>query len=191
MNSNFETSMVPSNASEYLRSLLGKRVSRLVRYSWWPAEEVGSQCGIGDDQAFSLTAGPLAVYFEDGAILGLASDSAQNSVIVWDEAARRTNGSQRSLDADDELFAISDSGPFASGGWRSFAGLSLSGLTILRRVAMSLKEQSRPSEVGLRFMCSSGASFIASHGLHDSSDDFSVLEESQLHEIELEEIPIG
>lgn len=191
MNANFTTSMVPSKASDYLRGFLGKRVSRLVRYSWWPAEEVASQCGIRDDQAFSLTAGPLAIYFEDGAILGLASDSALNSVIVWDEAARRTSDSSRSLDADDELFAISDSGPFASDGWQSFAGLSLSGLAILRRGAMSSKEQGRPSEVGLRFKFDRGASFIASHGLHDNSDDFSVLEESQLNGIELEEIPIS
>lgn len=191
MNANFTTSMVPSKASDFLRSFLGKRVARLVRYSWWPEEEIGSRCGICDDQAFSLTAGPLAVYFEDGRVIGLASDPALNSVIVWDETARNATDSSCPLDKDDKLFAISDSGPFARGVWRNFTGLSLDGLTILRRAVMSSKEQGRPSEVGLRFKFDGNASFIASHGLHDNSDDFSVLEESQLKKNELEEVSIG
>ncbi|AXV78505.1 hypothetical protein CJO79_07410 [Ralstonia solanacearum] len=182
--------MVPSKASEFLRRFTGKKVARLVRYSWWPAEEVGTQCGIRDEQAFSLTAGPLVVHFEDGAILGLASDSSLNSVIVWDETARRAGHGSSSLDTDDELFAISESGPFAGGCWRQFVGLSLNGFTILRRATVSSKEGERPSEVGLRFKFDGGASFVASHGLHDNSDDFSVLEESQLLEVALKEIPI-
>ncbi|CBJ37742.1 protein of unknown function [Ralstonia solanacearum CMR15] len=183
--------MVPSKASDFLRLFTGKRVARLVRYSWWPAEEVGAQCGIRDDQAFSLTAGPLAVEFEDGAILGLTSDPSLNSVIVWDEGARRAGHGSPSLDTDDELFSIAESGSFAGGGWRKFVGLSLDEFTILSRVAVSSKEGERPSEVGLRFKFVGGASFVASHGLHDNSDDFSVLEESQLPEIALKEIPIN
>ena len=191
MCTNFEWSMVPSMARDYLRNLLGKRVSRLVRCSWWPADEVASQYGIPDEHAFSLTAGPLAIYFEDGAILGLASDPALNSVIVWDEAASRANNISLSLDADDELFAIPDHGPFAGGGWENFAGLTLSEFIILKRVAMSSKEQNRPSEIGLRLKFNGDASFIASHGLHNRSDDFSVLEGYQLPKMELREIPLA
>lgn len=142
MDTKFTMSMVPSKASEFLRRFTGKKVARLVRYSWWPAEEVGTQCGIRDEQAFSLTAGPLVVHFEDGAILGLASDSSLNSVIVWDETARRAGHGSSSLDTDDELFAISESGPFAGGCWRQFVGLSLNGFTILRRATVSSKEGS-------------------------------------------------
>lgn len=183
--------MVPSGASEFLRSLIGKRIARLVRYSWWPAEDVAIQCGISDQQAFSLTAGPLAVYFEDGAILGVASDSALNSVTVWDEASRRASSDYPSLDEDDELFPIFESGSFAGGGWPKFVGLSLNGFTILKRVEMNAKQRERPSEVGLRFNFEGDANFVASHGLSNSPDDFSVLEEYQLPEIELEEIPIS
>jgi hypothetical protein len=191
MDQNFIISVTPSKANDFLRSFLGKRVSRLVRYSWWAAEEVGSQCGILDEQVFSLTAGPLVVCFEDGAILGLASDPTLNSIIVWNEAARRSADRSTSLDEDDELYAIPDSGRFAGEGWRNFTGRDLRGFTILKRSAMSLKEQERPSEVGLRFEFDGGARFVASHGLQDGSDDFSVLEGSQLPEIELEEIPIS
>lgn len=191
MDANFIISKTPSKANDFLRSFIGKRVSRLVRYSWWPAEEVAGQFGIRDEQVFSLTAGPLIVCFDDGAILGLASDPTLNSIIVWDEAARRTVDRSTSLDEDDELYPIPDSVRFAGSGWQNFAGLALIGITILKRDQMSLKQQERPSEVGLRLEFKGGTFFVASHGLHDGSDDFSVLEESQLPKFELEETPIG
>lgn len=183
--------MVPSKASEFLRGFKGRKVTQLVRYSWWPAEAVGAQSGISDELVFSLTAGPLAVYFDNGAILGVASDSELNSIIVWDEAARRASDDSRSLDKDDELFPISESGKFSGSRWRNFVGLSLSGFAILKRVAMNAKQRERPSEVGLCFKFENDANFVASHGLCDGSDDFSVLEQSQLPEMALEEIPIS
>ncbi len=184
-------SMVPSMAIEFLRRLTGKPVAKLVRYSWWPASEVAAQCGLEDELAFSLTAGPLAVYFEDGEILGFSSDPSLNSVIVWDEAVRGTSQGATSLASDEELFAISESGRFATVFWKQIIGCCVSGVTILKRRQMNAKTRQRPSEVGLRFSLSGGKSFVVSHGLHDNSDDFSVLEESQLSAVELEEIPIS
>lgn len=185
------TSMVPSVAIEFLRRLTGKQVTKLVRYSWWPGSEIAAQCGIEDELAFSLTAGPLAVYFEDGVILGFSSDPSLNSVIVWDEAARVASQDQTSLEGDEELFAISESGGFATVFWKQLIGCCVSNVTILKRGQMNAKERQRPSEVGLRFSFSGGKSFVVSHGLHDNSDDFSVLEESQLSAVELEEIQIN
>lgn len=190
MNTQFSTSMVPSNAEELLRGLVDKKVARLVRYSWWPGEEISVQCGIKDEQGFSLTAGPLAVYFEGGAILGLASDPSLNSVIVWDEAARRNAGDCASLENDDELFAIAETGPFSTSYWRQFTGLPLKGVVILKRMEMNAKEQERPSEVGLNLKFEGGKGFVASHGLHDNSDDFSVLEETEIAGLKLKEITI-
>lgn len=183
-------SMVPSMAVEFLRRLRGKQVVRLIRYSWWPASEVAAQCNIEDRFAFSLTAGPLAVYFEGGIILGLSSDPSLNSVIIWDEAARNASQDPISLDRDEELFAISESGSFSTVFWKQLIGCCVIGVTILKRGQMNAKELQRPSEVGLRFNLSEGRNFIVSHGLHDSSDDFSVLEESQFHSVELVEVPI-
>ncbi|MFJ4143001.1 hypothetical protein [Pseudomonas sp. NPDC089734] len=185
------TSMVPSVAIEFLRRLTGKQVAKLVRYSWWPASEVSAQCGIEDELAFSLTAGPLAVYFEGGIILGFSSDPSLNSVIVWDEAARGANQNPSSLGSDEELFAISEYGRFSTVFWKQLVGCCVIGVTILKHRQMSAKELQCPSEVGLRFSLSGGKSFIISHGLHDNSDDFSVLEEYQLNAVELEEIPIS
>ncbi|CAJ0822899.1 hypothetical protein [Ralstonia flaminis] len=191
MGKEFSSSMVPSAASELLRSFIGKKVARLVRYSWWPANEVGSECGIEDKKAFSRTAGPLAVYFEGGGALGVASDPALNSIIVWDEGKRGAGYGAPPLDTDNELFAIYESGPFSDIYWRQFVGLALSEFVILKRVIMNPKEESRPSEVGLRFGFDGGASFIASHGLLDNSDDFVVLEANEADEIKLFEFSMS
>ncbi|UZE36397.1 hypothetical protein LOY69_07815 [Pseudomonas sp. B21-059] len=182
--------MVPSMEVEFLRRLRGKQVVKLVRYSWWPASEVAAQCGIEDRLAFSLTAGPLAIYFEGGIILGLSSDPSLNSVIVWDEGARAASQDPNSLGRDEELFAISESGSFSTVFWKQLIGCCVIDVTILKRGQMNAKELQRPSEVGLRFNLSGGRSFIVSHGLHANSDDFSVLEESQFNSVELGEVSI-
>lgn len=181
---------VPSAAKDLLIELNGKIVAKLVRYSWWPPSQVGSECGIKDRMAFSLTAGPFAIYFTDGTILGVGSDSSLNSVIVWDEASaeRKNIGT---LADDSELFAISHIGEFATSFWGQFSGLPVTGTSILKREDMNAKQRSRPSEVGLRFSFPRGKSFIASHGLHDGTDDFSVIGESQMQKFPLQEIPIS
>lgn len=140
--------------------------------------------------AFSLTAGPLAIYFEDGEIVGFSSDPSLNSIIIWDEAARGESQVNTLLEGDDELFPIPESGKFSTVFWAQIVGCRLIGVTILKRTDMTAKEHQRPGEVGLRFTFSRGKSFVVSHGLHDNSDDFSVLEESQLVVVELEEFPI-
>ena len=52
---------------------------------------------------------------------------------------------------------------------------------------MNAKERTRPSEVGLRMHFGDSRALIASHGLHDGTDDFSVLEESDLSSMGLHE----
>ncbi|MBN3816362.1 hypothetical protein G3N57_06895 [Paraburkholderia sp. Se-20369] len=179
--------MPPSLAVDFLRCFIGKRVVSLVRYSWWPAEEVAGECGIKNSDAFSLTAGPLVICFDGGGILGVASSPELNSVVVWDEGGRRSGQNRNGLDKDGELFPISGVGSYASEYWGGLINRPLSKVVVLKRENMNAKKQGLPSEVGLRFMFEGGESFIASHGLHDDSDDFSVLEESQLLPIPLRE----
>jgi hypothetical protein len=191
MISNHIHSMTPTMALGFLRSFMGKKISLLIRYSWWPGEDVPDQCGISDDLAFSLTAGPLAIHFEDGSILGAASDPSLNSIIVWDEAARYSDRALVPLENDDEFFPIQGTGPFATSYWKQFIGQALSGLTLLKRETVKSKEMERPSEVGLQLHFENGKSFILSHGLHDNSDDFSVLDEPQIPAIDLMETTLG
>ncbi|MGT0244770.1 hypothetical protein [Burkholderia pyrrocinia] len=187
MDGKFLKSIPPSLAADFLKSFIGKRVVGLVRYSWWPAEDVSNECGISNSEAFSLTAGPLAVFFDEGEILGVASSPELNSVVVWDERGRRLDCNQNSLDKDDELFPILESGSYASNYWSRLINRSLCEIVVLKRGDMNAKKQSLPSEVGIRFVFEGELGFVASHGLHDDSDDFSVLEESQVLPILLRE----
>ncbi|WP_448649137.1 hypothetical protein [Pseudomonas corrugata] len=191
MGSKCTASTVPSAANELLRKLAGKQIIKFFRYSWWDASEVSTHCGVEDDMAFSLTAGPLVIYFECDIVLGFSSDPSLNSVIIWDEAARIASQSSSSLESDSELFSISETGRFATAFWKDLIGDRVSGITILKRAQMNAKAQQRPSEVGLRFDVCGGKSFILSHGLHDDSDDFTVLEVSQVKAVGLEEMSLS
>lgn len=183
--------MPPLMAADYLKSFVGLRATRLVRYSWWPAEEAAVECNVDRSAVFSLTAGPLSVQFESGEIMGVASDPAINSVIVWDESARCHASLFSTLDQDEELFPISAQDElYASAFWREIVGSVLIELTVLKKRVMSAKEEGVPSELGLRFVFQNGKSFIASHGLHDGSDDFSVLEEKKISITELVELEV-
>ncbi|PLT20495.1 hypothetical protein CXP34_03090 [Ralstonia mannitolilytica] len=183
---------MPSAASDFLRTFIGARISQLVRYSWWPAMEVALNCNVEDEQAFSLTAGPVAIHFEDGRILGMASDPSLNSVIVWDERRPAADRLGPPLDEDSELFPILASDErFSTKEWSRLAGLTLSALSVLKRKTMTAKQSTRPSEVGLRLTLDGGLSLIASHGLLDDSDDFLVLLGSDFVAAEFDEVALG
>ena len=173
---------IPSASIELLRRLLGKRVTKLVRYSWWPKEEVAMECAIPDDLVFSLTAGPLAVIFDDGDVLGVSSDPALNSVVVWqDKVSGCQPTPQNAMETDPELFALPGNDErYSKPTWSHFFGLVVSGFTVLKRSLPTAREDAKPSEIGLRINFEDGSGFIASHGLHDGSDDFSVLDDSQI-----------
>lgn len=182
-------SVSPSLALGFLSALVGIRIVDLVRYSWWPVEDVASECNISDEQAFALTAGPLGIVFENGEILGLASDPSMNSVMVWNEGGRYISSPGATLEQDGELFPISaQDQEYAAPFWKKVIGATVVQLEVLKPKVMSIKKRELPSEVGLRFQLQNGLSFVASHGLHDGSDDFSVLEESQIVPMEFEEL---
>ncbi|MFT5591382.1 MAG: hypothetical protein ACI9ZF_003582 [Bradyrhizobium sp.] len=97
-------SMHPSVSKNILRQLIGKKVTGLVRYSWWRKNEVANECHIPKEQTFALTAGPLTVAFEDGSVLGVASDPSTNSVIVWLDNAHNQVYTDQPLCEDSDLF---------------------------------------------------------------------------------------
>lgn len=192
-----------STSSEFLRTFVGSRVVNLIRYSWWPKEAVSAECGIDNQQVFSLTAGPVSIIFEDGRRLCVASDPASNSVCVWLEVSPSDafSGTTREFDVrlledDPEMFPISAiDAEYAAPFWAGVVGARLAKLAIVKQKAefLSARQASHPSERGLCFVMDNGARFIASHGLHDMSDDFSVIEHRSIHESlrpQLEEVAL-
>jgi hypothetical protein len=169
-------SLNPSLCSGLLKDFLGQKVVQLVRYSWWPKEDVSLECEICDELAFSLTAGPLAVTFETGNVLGVASAPSLNSVILWLDHIKDVP-----LSKNLDLFPINcDDKVYSKYFWKECLGLTLINISILKRQTMNAIQEDLPSEVGLSFIFENNIKFIASHGLHDESDDFSVLHSSQI-----------
>lgn len=172
---------IPTAARAMLSGLTGRKVVRMLRYSLWPLEEAAAGAEIDEMSVFSLCSGPMAVYFEDGIILGLASDSEDNSVVVRVECDAEGVLNKYAMEHDSDFFPIGSTDMrFSTPFWSSLNGLKLTRFELVRSSALNAIEQSRPSELGLCFVFENNQRFIASHGLHDGGDDFSVLE---LHQI--------
>lgn len=57
----------------------------MIRFSWWESHEAMVQCGIAEEDVFSLTAGHVLMYFHSGLVIRAASDPERNSVLIWVE----------------------------------------------------------------------------------------------------------
>lgn len=175
------TSGTPSSRRTLLQELVGKRVGQAIRYSWLAPNEAVTQYGFDKDECFSLTAGPLAIEFDSGLIAAFASDPALASVVCWTERDMSGTWREERLDQDAELFPISaNDKSYSSPLMNSLVGATVATITILTRPPVNHKWDELPREVGLRIVTTSGVTIWLTHGLHDDSDDFSVLEESQL-----------
>jgi hypothetical protein len=177
---------VPSASFELLRYMMTKRIDKLIRYSWWPAEESVVKASIGSNEVFSLTAGPLAIVFEDGYVVGVSSDPTLSSVILWaDEKDNKSLTSDESLREIEELFPVLNTDPiYSKNFWADISQSIIVGYELLKYKNMNSIQLDRPSERGLRVLLNTGKSFILSHGMHDYSDDFSVIMDDQLDDFD-------
>ena len=174
---------VVSRRAELLGRMVGRRLVRLVRLSWWPAEEALERlrevdARRGPETLFSLTAGPLGVELDSGLILGFGSRPSEASVTVWverDEAGRERPAS-RSILRDAELHVVDGFDPgVAEPEVVRCAGRRVERVTLLRRRAGDVRLARLPRDAALVITFDDGGPLMPSHGLHDGSDDFSVL----------------
>ncbi len=172
-----EESRIPSRFAHVLRALVGHRISGATRYSWWAPEETEQECGVKGQEVFSLTAGPVAIAFDTGLTLGIASEPSANSVCVWieqDEAGQSARDEPLALDTDLHPVQASDT-TYADDFWRTVIGSRVTAVSVLVRRPATARLAELPNEVGLCFVMESGAKVVAAHGLHDDSDDFSMI----------------
>lgn len=178
---------VPSASFELLRDMMTKRIDKLIRYSWWPAEESVVKANINSsNEVFSLTAGALAIVFEDGYVVGVSSDPTLSSVILWaDEKDNKSLTSDESLREIEELFPVLNTDPIYSKKiWADISQSIIVGYELLKYKNMNSIQLDRLSERGLRVLLNTGKSFILSHGMHNYSDDFSVIMDDQLDDFD-------
>lgn len=154
---------------EVLLPLKGRRLEGLVRHSWWPPDVVSERFKVERPDCFSLTCGPLELALDSGVSLMLASDPGQSGIVAWTRPCGRDREAQ-----DDFLIEAYDS-DYSRTRWSRLIGRAIHGHSLLRLVDPSPMMALRPSVVGLTISFGYGMHLLASHGLHDGSDDFSVL----------------
>lgn len=160
---------IPSRRHELLRAMRGATITRMTRYSWSAKEEVGSESNMRPELVFSRTGGPLVITLESGLVIGAASQPSLISVTLWLEDPPRTS-------SDPELHAVEADDPvFSEPGFAQMLGKRITAIAILTRDPENAKWQSRPREAGVVLTFEGAPELILSHGLHDNSDDFSVV----------------
>jgi hypothetical protein len=175
------SSDIPSRRRALLAALLGQRALRIVRYSWVPPEQAVREYALSAPQVFGRTAGPIALEFASGVILGVASQPSENSVVVWWERDEHGAMQAEPLSQAAELSAVSADDPhYADASWGALLGARLLAIRMFRSVGGGAKQAGAPSETALEFQFERGQSLFCTHGLHDNSDDFSVLHEDEI-----------
>lgn len=163
------TEAIPSRCPDLLASIRGGLVVRMTRYSWTPAETFALENDLRPELVFSRTAGPLLITLESGLVIGAASQPSLISVTLWLDQPPY-------ISSDPELFAIEAADPkFSEPEFAQMLGKRVTAVAILTRDPENAKWEDRPREVGVSLMFDGAPDLILSHGLHDNSDDFSVL----------------
>lgn len=177
---------IPSKLSDVLTNIIGSKLERLTRFSWYSTEEAISECGISDGDVFSLTAGPVLLFFDTGLALGASSNPELNSIVLWVERNEDGEAVDEPIETDDELFPIEAANQQKK--WSSLLHQEIISFKIIHRASPSAKLKELPGEVGLLIKMSDGNEFILSHGLHDNSDDFSIIKNEQIDKDVLKEL---
>ncbi|GIO86795.1 hypothetical protein J25TS5_37270 [Paenibacillus faecis] len=174
-------SSIPSDRIKLLQIIKNNKLNKLVRYSWWEGKEAMEQCEIAQNEVFSLTAGPLLLYFQSGLVVGAASDPSRNSVIIWVEKDDTGYVKSEPVENDTDLYPIdAEDKTYSSPYWIQIVGQSIKEINIIKRDPYNALFEELPNEVGLEIVMENDMKFILSHGLHNDSDDFSVITASQI-----------
>ena len=178
MNNLNKTYDIPSKKMELLSKIRGLVLVDMIRYSWWSLSDSIKECNIKESDVFSLTAGPIELCFSSGLTIGGTSDPSKNSVLIWQESF--DNGQPAVEDLmrkDKEIHPI-----FAKdqGDWCNMLGGKIDKYYIISREPVNSIMAELANEVGLLIKLDNGYGFILSHGLHDVSDDFSVIKKDNI-----------
>ncbi|MEW8693491.1 MAG: hypothetical protein AB2535_20850 [Candidatus Thiodiazotropha endolucinida] len=169
---------IPSERANLVSQLVGQELNGLVRYSWLPEDEAVDEYGIDRDEVFSLTSGPLLMCFASGLAVGFSSDPSKNSIVLWVEKNENGESIDELAEDDEELFSIDAKEQRLY--WSDFLNKKISATQVVHRKAGSAKMAELTNEVGLIIVFEDGSEFVLSHGLHDNSDDFSVISREQI-----------
>jgi len=173
---------IASRCPMLLADLLGRRVDKMVRFSWYPPTESVADSPAGPASAFRFAPGPLVLWFEAGPAIGFGSLPEKASVTVWVEAL--PDGEHCAADSvteDEELFPIDADDPqYSDATMAQVLGRTLKSIRVFTREAQNVLLARRPREAAIELEFDHGPTLVVAHGLHDDSDDMVVIERSQI-----------
>jgi hypothetical protein len=177
MTSDLGVEDIPSRQPDLLKMLDGAVMTRMVRYSLSPPEEVVAERGIPASAVFSLTEGPVLLWIDSGTVVGAASQESLISVTLWIEEG---NGGTRDILTDETLYAIDAADPtYSDDYWRGLLGRRVKVASLIIRDADDPR-RGEPREAGVVLAFEGGAELILAHGLHNDSGEFAVLRREQI-----------
>ena len=172
--------MIPTKAVDFLDKLVNKKITKLIRYSWWNPETSAKECDIERCKVFSLTAGPLFIEFDTDIGVGFSSQPSTCSVEVWLEKDNE-NKRDELMCNDRELFPVyANDSVYSEKYFGDLIGGEFLKYEIIKKEPVNSLYWELPREVGIVFYFSNNSTIIVSHGLHDNSDDFSVIKNEQI-----------
>lgn len=181
MEKNYFIDTLPSEKISLLDDLIGSKVTKMTRYSWWNKEESAIKCEINNKDVFSLTTGPIEIGFNSNILLGISSDVKRSSVVLWVEKYGK-NKCDDLMEEDSDLFPIqADDSKFSIDFFKSILGKTFIKYEIIKRETNNPLQWDHPREAGLVLFFSNGSQLILAHQLSkEVSDDFTVLKWEQV-----------
>jgi len=181
--SEFESEVL-SNQIDLLKSLKGQQIKEMIHYLWDPPEQVLAETIEYDldhpatpDEIFSYALGSLYITFESGLAVTFGSVPSLASVNICSVPPEEQDITD---DEDDNPIFASDP-IYSNEFWKSILGQTIAMVQIIKKKLEGMNYLSYlPYDAGLLIKLENGTHFIASHGLHDNSDSFSVIVESQI-----------
>lgn len=160
---------IPSNLTDLLKSLIGRRLVNMVRFNDVPKQELIEEYYIEPGELFCCSLGPFLFYFEDGLVIGGSSNPSRNTVLMWVE--RNESGDHTEWLQEEDERAV----PFYAkdfDDWKIYLNQVVKSVTIIKELPdSSSRYLDLPNERGVLIEFENGTGLIMSHGLNDNSDD--------------------
>ena len=159
---------IPSNLTDLLASLVGRKLINIVKFNDIPEQELIEDYYIEPEDFFCCSLGPFLFYFEDGLVIGGSSNPHKNTVLMWVERNENDENCEWLQEEDEEAI------PFYAkdfDDWKIYLNQVVKSVTIIKETSETYsKILDLPSERGVLLEFANGSGLIMSHGLNNNTD---------------------
>ena len=166
---------VPSAETDYLSGLVGLKITSMTRRTIGPIQELVDDYDIDPQDLFSLADGTLVVQLNNGQTTAFDVEPRQNSVVVWEVGTNETADHDSEFDDGCSVHAS------AFSLWSRHLNQKIAFFEVLERSPKAARFEDQPREAGLVIGLDDGSEFLVTCGLHDDSNDISVIHRPEIH----------